>query len=267
MSEAKLNAAIQLFDLVTGGRASPSRVAQALEKYRKAPGRALPRNMPVSSDWSVKDLLDEAAFLAHGKPFHRYPKFKNLVSSRGPAPLTSWVNGSWATMQRAKRTGVAHVTGVDARMNAGMTMYLSRHALRAPTRPDGAPSTPLYRGVWMTFDQLHKLMASGTWPDSGYQAFTRSKAFAIHWLSIQPRQRQSVPMLFVLKQQDVQPGTPWIWFQDVDMLRTDSKVVRILNKQCETVLPPGTLRVLGKIRYEDSNDDLLSADVQFVQVN
>lgn len=249
----KLSALNRLIYLLQTDGPDANKVRAALQAYRTAPGRAPPRTFHIREYMTVKEVLDEATFVAHKKAFARFPKKRNLVNRSGP--LAEWVTGSWMQTQNARRSGTSPIPTV-ARIDQGLQTFMRRHALRAPDTPVGASRMPLHRIISLTRAQYDSMFSSRELRDNGYQAFSRN----LQWLQDEwgpglvkqfsgERGRQIV--LLRLRLTDVQEGTPWVWYPGLgepgerrNWLARGWAPLQI-PRQDETLLPPGTLRVLG----------------------
>jgi len=162
---------------------------------------------------------------------------------------TGWEDSDISNINGQDEEQRAYVWAV----NASLARLFKHKALRAPQQPTARGSDPrshvrtLYRGTFLPADKFPKA-TGGHLEDASYMSFSTKFEVA---------KRFGGDLLIVLDVNDVEKGTPWVWFQD-DMApnrphnRVQSKTAEWANES-EVVLPPGTLTFLpGTLRWDDS---------------
>ncbi len=235
-------------------------VHAALDAYVRAPRGNLDLNGRRGHLRTELELLAATGYPQLQRWFHRVPKKRNLLRKGGP--LTTWTSGMYKAIQAIRRNPGA-TSDLDprevawaARDSAWLQTYMTRHALRAPALPQGAPQGPLYRGVRVTERELLDLANERTWSDRGFMSFTREKHYAVQFGDRQTGRKTAHLVLFRLRLADVARGTPWIWFVDFWQARRLFAAHYTLAdwgrrgwaahgdpEEAEVTLPPGTLHV------------------------
>ncbi len=242
-------------------------VHAALDQYVRAPRNS--GQTAADQQNQIFNIRRAEQLAAKGYPqlqrwFHRVPKKRNLVRDGGP--LTAWTSPNYKLIQTVRRGPFRQLDTnnhemVKARRNsAWLQTYMTRHALRAPALPTGAPRFPLYRGLRMTEGQLIRLLNERTWSDRGFMSFTRDEMYAAHFGGRSITNGTPYIVIFELQLADVARGTPWIWFvgDEEDMAGIDRADWHTHGspEECEVTLPPGTLRVKSISVDIDAEDDI-----------
>ncbi len=250
-------------------------VHAALDTYVRAPRLTLNLNKKYGHI-TPRSSLERLA--AQGYPqlqrwFHRVPKKRNLVRREGP--LNTWTQHTYRGIQHVRRGPTMSYYPMPEqraraqRNSAWLQTFMTRHALRAPATPAGAPRGPLYRGMRITDRELLGMVKERKWSDRGFMSFTRDKQHAVKFGSRQTGRRTTYMVLFKMRLGDVAAGTPWIWFVGDKELETfpvyksdfwDTREWQAhgVTEESEVTMPPGTLR----IKY--MNDESTVSDVDFV---
>ncbi len=208
----------------------------------------------------LDDLAAQGRFPQLDKWFRRAPKKRDLVR-RGGA-LSSWVSYMFTHIQNVRRgtppkkNAPPRVVSKASRNSAWLQTYMTRHALRAPARPQRASPNPLHRIVFLTPSQYKKLLDRGGWSDKGFQAFTRK-------VPTGSNSNDELAVVFRLMLDDVARGTPWVWFVGKNERDRHPAVKRWADLgwsdvgmpgEHEVLLPPGTLQVK---KYGDDGEEYL----------
>lgn len=275
-----------------GGHGTPE-MRQAVKNFVRAPGLMRMDRMECGTYQDPYGLLDIAVLWADPE-LQRWlfgtPK-KRTVRDPTTGVISKWTTSRYKNIQRiergvSKQIDVRNVASPSAKVagqSAGvlrnvhaLQTYMTRYALRAPTRPQRAPDGPLYRGVMLTEPQLKALVRRGQHTDRGFMAFTRDGAHAANFGSRTTQWGGRHFVMFRLRLGDVARGTPWIWYaseeeerqvrgQECNQLATNKRCVEALRRlhflgweaashgggEQETLLPPGTLTIKKVTRIDN----------------
>ena len=218
------------------------------------------------------------------KLWDRLPK-KSLIHRH----MATWQNTGYGSLADARRFGRMDRFNPEftMKLNYALIKHMKNSALRAPTLPVKATTKTLWRGLLVTPKEYKTIQKTKTWDDKSFMAFSRKQNVAMYsaepmdddeLMEYEPFERQqymgkTVGIVWQLDVNDVQQGTPWIWFADAESIRKtkldwyynnnpntedyesrpqhellnkswtpSAKIGRVLS---ETLLPPGTLYVTG----------------------
>lgn len=219
----------------------------------------------------------EKPFNRKTKVWERAPKKKDITRH-----VAAWQNSGFIHVAEARRFG-KNLGKLEVQMNHALVSHMKNSSLRAPTLPVKATTKTLWRGMVVTPETYNTIKTSKIWHDKSFMAFSRNRGIAEH--SADPKRIQNryhpteqyrlegktVGILWKLDVTDVQRGTPWIWYGDIETTRgarvmglgadgfqfKPVKQHKMINKtwapsqgrlgyQEETLLPPGTLHVIHK---------------------
>ena len=218
----------------------------------------------------------EKPFDKKTKVWERAPKKKDITRH-----MAAWQNSGFIHVAEARRFG-KNLGKLEVQMNHALVSHM-KTSLRAPTLPVKATTKTLWRGMVVTPETYNTIKTSKIWHDKSFMAFSRNRGIAeslANPTSVRQRydpseyhrlEGKTVGILWKLEVADVQRGTPWIWYGDIDTTRgarvmglgsdgfkfkpvQQHKMINktwapsqgILGEQEETLLPPGTLHVIGK---------------------
>lgn len=177
---------------------------------------------------SYTTLMDVVCVLLGAVPYppERKGKQRNYI--------TKWTTGVYKNVQDARRKHIAPTTPETERINRYIAQRFRDTTIRTPVIPREFSNTRyLYRSLHGPLEE--SLRRTSHLRDDGYMAFSRNLGISTHFGSLVLRlDIRAVPI-----------GVPWIWFSTTAERRRQSSVRSHIEEE-EVLLPPGTIKVIGK---------------------